>query len=636
MGCGDENKCVVDEGEGQCIAKAAGLEERCDAHDSKGACEGDADGNSCKWVPSENGDCIGKTSSDDETCSGKMKKKCEDPCVWVEDPGETGDDCDTDGDCQDGAFCGTDDKCKEKKDSGEKCNDSGECKDTLFCGDDGTCEEKKDSGGECSDHEECGDGLMCGSDGKCIIDDRKPEDGECTEDDDCQEGLACGDEDKCVVDEEAGQCIAKAPGLEDRCDDFNTEGSCEAEADGKGCEWVPHSGGTCVGESADKDETCSANGAKEDCEDPCVWVPSQGGRGDACLGDENCEADLYCDLHHTSSGGKCKRKKEENDDCLRSNHCQDGFYCPEDTAVCTKDDRLDIGEDCETDTDCRDGLHCPISHKCEVDDDAGDCLARVDGLETRCEALGERKDCESEAEGGCKWDANDLRDEWETCGTDFESEEFYGECKVGLVCACGPICMETETKMECMHIVCYGTDPKWDERCSHHFDEESCVGEGQTADADGVCVWDPTRNRECDEYCTVKEHNDNLDDFNCQMCINGYDNKKDFCERLPEAEGCAQGKCLGQSESDDATCAGNHSEDDCTDPCSWSENLSKEGEECDSNSDCESGLFCNDSGKCKEKKDSGEKCDDSGACKDTLFCGDAGTCEETKDNGDEC
>ncbi|MHC4090450.1 MAG: FG-GAP repeat protein [Planctomycetota bacterium] len=334
------------------------------------ACTDDTCGvdGTCASAPN-NANCI----SDGLFCNGAEVCDAVNDCVSTGDPCPAGefcndttdecDECQVDGDCDDGEFCtgveacvggscvaGTDpcpeQSCDEVNDECE-CDDNADCDDGEFCtgietcvggacvsaggpcsGQGLVCDEANDEC-DCNDNADCGDGLFCNGAESCqagaCASGANPCPGEsCDEENDlcytpqCATHADCDDSDPCTTDVCADELCSNVPvagctdddadGVPDDRDDC-LETAAEADVDGRGC--------SCDQLDADGDEV-------DNCVDECSDTPigaEVNGVGCSCRqldgdgdGVNNCDDDCAGTPPGSAVDGEGCAKSQRDDD----------------------------------------------------------------------------------------------------------------------------------------------------------------------------------------------------------------------------------------------------------------------------------------------------------------------------------
>ncbi|MGE0822032.1 MAG: hypothetical protein AB7G75_03595 [Candidatus Binatia bacterium] len=321
----------------------------------------------------------------DGTCSAGTAPSCDDGVSCTVDAcDEDNDTCTNtpdDSQCTDGLYCNGTETCDPV--NGCQAGTAPDCSDGVSCTVD-ACDEDNDTCTNTPDDSQCNDGLYCNGTETC-----DPVNG-------CQAGTApdCSDGVSCTVDacDEANDVCTHTPD-DSQCNDSSacTTDSCDAVL---GC--VNNSidcddGNACTADSCNPTSGCVNTDTSAQCND-----------GLYCNGTETCDPVNGCQAGTApdcSDGVSCTVDAcdEDNDTCTNTpddSQCNDGLYC-NGTETCDPVNGCQAG----TAPDCSDGVSCTVDACDEANDvctHTPDCSA--DNLPAVC--------CDVEGDGICKADPN--------------------------------------------------------------------------------------------------------------------------------------------------------------------------------------------------------------------------------------
>ena len=253
--------------------------------------------------------------------------------TWADDS------CRTDGDCQSGKLCGTDNHCHD-----DLCRTDANCRDHKLCGNDSKCHDAHDF---CRTDANCPAGKLCGTDNHC-------HDDLCRTDSDCDAGKRCGTDSKCHDAHDACRADSDCK-ADERCWD-----------DGK-CRKLDN---PCVTDADCKDgKHCSSEGKCAD--------------GPSCDDQNACTIDRFKDGHciHSTLAGctACQTAADCDDkDASTTDVCNAAGICEHRTAST----RCTTAADCGT-TDACTSAQCAADGSCSLTVDpkcakpaeiCGDCI----------------------------------------------------------------------------------------------------------------------------------------------------------------------------------------------------------------------------------------------------------------------
>ncbi len=553
------------------------------------------------------------------------------------------DECTTDADCDDGAFCTGQETCEAGSCVAGTAPDCGMLSDDCNLG---ICDEQADQcvaeptneGGGCDDGlwctkvDECAGGQCIGTGETCLgqyCDEDTDTCVDCMTDADCDDGNDCTDD----------ACVAGA------CENTNNTNPCD---DGLYCTKVDEcaggqcvgTGDTCDGLKCDEDnDTCVDCLTDADCDDgnDCTDDACVAGTCENTPNTDPCDDGLWCTKVDACTGGQC----------VGGGDMCPGQYCDEDTDTCV---------DCLTDAECDDGNDCTddacVAGTCENTnntdpcDDGLYCTKYDECLNGQCVGTGDT--CVGQK---CDEDNDTCVD----CLTDADCDD--GNDCTDDACVAG-VCENTNN-----------TDPCDDGLFCTKYDEclnGQCSGSGETCPPGEYCDEDTDTCVDCLTDADCDDGNDCTDDAciagvcentnNTDPCDDGL-----FCTKYDE---CLNGQCSGSGDTcppgqicveDDDTCVDCLTDADCDDGNDCTDDTCAAGvcENTNNTDPCDDGLYCTEGETCGGGICSGGTprdcsasdgpcavgvCDDSadtcrakaindgGTCDDGLFCTEGETC----------
>ncbi|XP_043214807.1 neurogenic locus notch homolog protein 1-like isoform X1 [Amphibalanus amphitrite] len=562
----------------------------------------------------DNTDCIGSLTCDLSGVSGgETDGTCtedDDPC---QDFGNLPEDCGCtiDADCQSGKChnyicCQSNPTVKSKE--GCQCQDNTDCIGSL------TCDLSGVSGGET-------DGTCTEDDDPCQDFGNLPEDCGCTIDADCQSGKChnyiCCQSNPTVKSKEGCQCQ----------DNTDCIGSLTCDLSGV-------SGGQTDGTCTEDDDPCQDFGnLPEDC--GCtIDADCQSGKchnyiccqsnptvkskeGCQCQDNTDCIGSLTCDLSGVS-GGETDGTCTEDDD-----PCQDFGNLPEDCG-CTIDADCQSGK-CHNYICCQSNPTVKSKEGCQCQDNT-DCIGSL-----TCDLSGVSG---GETDGTCTEDDDPCQDFGnlpEDCGCTIDADCQSGKCHNYICCQSNPT-VKSKEGCQCQD----NTDCIGSLTC-----DLSGVSGGET---DGTCTED---NDPCQDFGNLPEDCGCTIDADCQS---GKCHNYICCQTNPTVkskEGCQcqdNTDCIGSLTCDLSGVSGDQTDGTCTeddDPCQDFGNLPEDCG-CTIDADCQSGkchnyICCQSNPTVKSKE--GCQCQDNTDCIESLTCNLSGvsggqtdgTCTEDDD-----